>query len=94
MTPTTAAVTPGERAGERPVAAQALDVGRAEEDEEEAGKERHPRRHERADVALARRRAALRMVPARHEADELEHHDERSRRRLREARVRPRPARA
>ena len=73
----------GEGGGEGADVAQALDVGGAEEDEGEAGEEGRPGGEEGAeDGARACRETACRRLPAGHEADELQHHDERARRRL------------
>ena len=83
ITPTTAAVIAASAADERLVAAQRLDEGRAEEDPQEARHEGHPGGEQ---AAQARRRAAGGSAPGiaegAHEADELDHHDQRPRRGL------------
>ena len=60
MTPTTAAVMAASAADQRPVAAQRLDEGRAEEDPQEAGHEGHPGREQPAE---RRRPAAAAALP-------------------------------
>src|SRR5262249_62199152 len=67
---------------EASVASEALDVGRAQEDVEEAGEERHPRRDGGTDRGGAEPGHPLRAIPRRYEPDELENHDQRSGRRL------------
>ena len=49
-----------QRRRERLVAAQRLDIGRTEEDPEEAGREGHPQRQQRAEAARQQRRQAAR----------------------------------
>ena len=60
MTPTTAAVTPESAPVEESVAAHDLDVGRADEDEDEAGQEGGVGRHERADDSRSPRDSSRR----------------------------------
>ncbi len=69
----------GEGAGESANLSQAFDVGGADEDEGEAGEEGRPGGEESAEHgARPRRKTARRRLPAGHEADELQHHDERA----------------
>ncbi len=75
----------GKSCGEADVAAQFLDVGSAEENPEKAGREGDPGGEQGAERGREQRRQALRMLPAAHEPDELQNHDERARRRLRQA---------
>ena len=74
-----------ERGCEAHVIPQPLDVGSAEEDPEEARQEGRPRRDRRAERGGEERRQRSGMLPRADEADELQHHDERPRRRLGEA---------
>ena len=66
-----------QRAGERLVAAQPLDEGRAEEDPEEARREGHPGREQAAERAGQHRRQRAGIAEGGQEADELQHHDQR-----------------
>ena len=73
MTPTTAAVMVGERRGQRLVAAQRLDVRRAEEDPQEARHEGHPGGEQAAERAGdAAGCSAAGIAEGAHEADELQ----------------------
>ena len=81
-TPTTAAVIGGECGGELHVAAQFLDVRAAQKNPEKAGRERRPSGEQCAQRGREQRRQTLRVLPSAHEADELQDHDERSRRRF------------
>lgn len=56
ITPTTAAVIAESNAGERLVAPQRLDVGRPDEDPEEAGRKGHPRRQQSPERSRRHRR--------------------------------------
>ena len=67
-----------ERAGEALVAAQALDVGGADEDPEEAGRERDPGRKQSAERRCKHRRQPAGIAIGGHEANELKHHDQRA----------------
>ena len=69
-TPTTAAVTADSAALSASVAAQRLDVGRAEEHPEEARRERHPGHQQSAQRPGEQRRQHARRAIARQEADD------------------------
>ena len=71
-----------QRAREPLVAAQRLDEGRAEEDPEEAGDEGDPGRQQSAERGRQHRRQRAGIAIGGHEADELQHHDQRARRGL------------
>ena len=82
ITPTTAAVIADSAPASALVAAQRLDVGRAEEDPEEAGDEGDPGRQQSAKRGRQHRRQRAGIAIGGHEADELQHHDQRARRGL------------
>ena len=64
------------------VAAQPLDERRAEKDPEKARRERDPGREQSAKRAGQHRRQRAGIAIGGHEADELKHHDQRTRRGL------------
>ena len=65
-------------ADEVAVAPQRLDVGRPQEDPQEAGRERHPGRDGGAQGAGPQRVEAARVAEGGEKAHELQHHDERA----------------
>ena len=85
MTPTTAAVIADSAPASALLPRSVSMIGRAEEDPEEARRERHPGREQAAERAGEQRRQRAGIAKRRHEADELQHHDQRAGRRLRHA---------
>ncbi len=69
----------GKGGAQRAVAAQKLDVRGTQKDPEEAWDERDPGRHDRAQDSGHHRIEPVKQTVGSHEADELEHHDERPR---------------
>ena len=82
ITPTTAAVMPVSAAESAAVAAQPLDVRRAEEDEDEAGDEGDPGGEQRAEDGGHPRVERAGVAVGAEERDELHDHDQRAGRRL------------
>ena len=81
ITPTTAAVTAASADLQARLGVEPLDVGRAGEDPQEAGRERRPQRHHRAQHAH-RPGIAAALPEGGEEADELGDQDQRPGRRL------------
>ncbi len=79
MTPHNGRRHRGQCRRKRADAAELLDVRRAEKNPKETRDERRPRSNQRTERACEQRRESARMIPAAHEADELQNHDERSR---------------